>query len=55
MDGDTLGVDSSKVGVFEEGDEVSLGSFMDEATEVEDRPRHSKRYLKWPLLLRKSS
>ena len=28
-DGDTLGVDSAQVGVFEETDEVSLGSFLE--------------------------
>ena len=28
LDGDTLGVDSGQVGVFEEGDEVSFGSFL---------------------------
>ena len=27
-DGDSLGVNGAKVGVFEEGDEVSLGSFL---------------------------
>ena len=26
--GDTLGVDGGQVGVFEEGDEVGLGSFL---------------------------
>jgi hypothetical protein len=28
LDGDTLGVDSSQVGVFEQGDEVGLGSLL---------------------------
>jgi hypothetical protein len=28
LDGDTLGVDGSKVGVFEEGDKVSLGGLL---------------------------
>ena len=27
-DGDSLGVDGAEVGVFEEGDEVGLGSFL---------------------------
>ena len=29
MDGDTLGVDGAKVGIFEEGDEVSLNGFLE--------------------------
>ena len=29
LDGDTLGVDSGQVGVFEEGDEVGFGSFLE--------------------------
>jgi histone H3 len=29
LDGDTLGVDCGKVGVFEEGDEVSLGGLLE--------------------------
>lgn len=29
MDGDTLGVDSAQVGVFEEGDEVSLNGLLE--------------------------
>jgi len=28
LNGDTLGVDGSQVGVFEEGNEVSFGSFL---------------------------
>jgi histone H3 len=28
-DSDSLGVDGAKIGVFEEGDEVSLGSFLE--------------------------
>lgn len=28
-DGDTLGVDSAKVGVFEQGDKVSLNRFLE--------------------------
>jgi len=29
LDGNTLGVDGSQVGVFEEGDEVSFGCFLE--------------------------
>lgn len=29
LDGDSLGVDGSQVGVFEEGDEVSLSGFLE--------------------------
>jgi hypothetical protein len=29
LDGDALGVDGSQVGIFEEGDEVSLCSFLE--------------------------
>ena len=29
LDGDTLGVDGSEVGVLEEGDEVCLGGFLE--------------------------
>ena len=29
LDGDTLGVNSAQVGVFEEGDEVSLNGFLE--------------------------
>ena len=29
MNGDTLGVDSAKVGIFEEGDEVGLNGFLE--------------------------
>jgi len=29
LDGDTLGVNSSQVGVFEERDEVGFGSFLE--------------------------
>ena len=29
LDGDTLGVDGAEVGVFEEGDEVSLDGFLE--------------------------
>jgi hypothetical protein len=29
LDGNTLGVDSGKIGVFEEGDEVGLGGFLE--------------------------
>jgi len=29
LDGDTLGVDGSQVGIFEEGDKVGLGSFLE--------------------------
>jgi len=29
LDGDTLGVDGSQVGILEEGDEVSLGSLLE--------------------------
>lgn len=29
LDGDTLSVDGSEVGVFEEGDEVSLGGLLE--------------------------
>jgi len=28
LNGDTLGVNSSQVGIFEEGDEVGFGSFL---------------------------
>jgi len=31
LDGDTLGVDGAKVGVFEERDEVSLDGFLESA------------------------
>lgn len=29
LDSDTLGMDGSQVGVFEEGDEISLSSFLE--------------------------
>ena len=31
LDGDTLGVDSAKIGIFEEGDEVSLNGLLESA------------------------
>ena len=29
MNGDTLGVDGAKIGIFEEGDEVGLDGFLE--------------------------